>query len=97
VNLLDVEDRFGNNLVLTKERWNHALKHELPDLDSVKNCITNPEEIRKSRYDDDIHLYYRELNALYICVVVQVNKGFILTAYKTETKKEGEKVWKRKR
>jgi len=97
VNLLDVEDRFGNNVVLTDERWSHALKHELPDLDSLKNCITDPEEVRKSRHDSDTHLYYRKLDDLYICVAVQINKGFILTAYKTRTKKEGEKVWKRKR
>ncbi len=95
--VIDIEDKFGNRICLTRERWNHALKHKIPNLDHLESCLQNPVEVRKSKYDEDARLYYRKLGGEYVCVVVQIEDGFIMTAYTTEGMKEGETVWKQKK
>lgn len=94
--LFEIEDRFGNRIELSRERWNHVLKHEIPGPDVLKDCLRDPDEVRQSQYDPDSQLYYRRVNEKFVCVVAQTNEGFIKTAYQTSTKKEGRILWKRK-
>ncbi len=93
--LFETPDVLGNRITLTSERWNHALKHELPGMDSLRQCLQDPDEIRRSRKDADVRLYYRSRNGMYICVVVHSAENFIITAYQTGSMKRGETLWTR--
>ena len=98
--LFEVFGPHGHRIVLTRERWNHVLKHEIPDTETLAECLQDPDLITESLRSPDTWLYYRRrrdatLDGRYVCVVAQIEKGFILTAYQTRTTKEGSIVWKR--
>ena len=61
----------------------------------VKSTLSNPVEIRRSQKDPKIHLYYAPHPPYHICVVVKHldSEGFIITAYRTDRIKEGERLW----
>jgi hypothetical protein len=54
----------------------------------------NPDEIRKSKTDKDVFLYYKRIDELY-CVVArhEGRKGFLITAYPADKVQEGEIIW----
>lgn len=93
--IFEVQDPFGNPIELSSERWNHILKHEISNKEDVKKCLMDPDEVKKSNRDVGSQLYYKKINGEYICVVVQIEEGFIKTAYQTSTKKEGDTIWTR--
>lgn len=84
-----------------KAYWEKIVKLKHPSMRSeeekVKLTLTEPDEIRRSKKDKSILLYYRSFESFYICVVVKVTDGagFIVTTYKTEKIKEGEIIWQR--
>jgi len=53
-----------------------------------------PDEIRQSKIDKDVFLYYKQYDRLY-CVVVRHAgmAGFLITAYPTDKVKEGDVIW----
>ena len=63
---------------------------------SVKLALSSPTEIRRSRSDLAVYLYYRYESPYFICVVARHlnGNGFIITAYRTNKIKRGELVWK---
>ena len=63
----------------------------------VKNTLVGPDQIRVSKKQKDIYLFYKKAGSLFLCVVVKIMKkrGFIVTAYYTEKIKEGRLKWKR--
>ncbi|MDY6788561.1 MAG: hypothetical protein SVV03_01220 [Candidatus Nanohaloarchaea archaeon] len=94
--LFRVENRLGNIIELTVERWNHILRHRVPkDPELLKRALQDPESIIKSKSEEQTNLYYLKHEENYIAVVVQEEQGFIKTAYKTKTKKQGEQIWTR--
>ncbi|MBA4313567.1 MAG: hypothetical protein C0417_13160 [Chlorobiaceae bacterium] len=63
---------------------------------TVKDVLQFPDEIRRSRNDSSVYLFYKlEHSGRWICVVVKRmnNNGFIITAYPTDKIKEGDKIW----
>ena len=62
--------------------------------DIVKSVLQIPDEIRQSKVDKDVFLYYKQFDRLY-CVVVKHagTEGFLITAYPTEKVKEGDVIW----
>lgn len=86
---------------LSDNRWNEIIEKKHPilqgKLDLVKRALTSPVEIRRSRTDHAVHLYYaKEPGTPYhVCVVARhiYPDGFIITAYRTDRIKEGERVW----
>lgn len=93
--IFKVEDRLGNIISLTAERWNHILRHRVPeDPELLKEALKEPETVIKSRHEEQTNLYYLEYGEKFLAVVVKEEKGFIKTAYKTEDKKQGEELWK---
>ncbi|MCJ7478905.1 MAG: hypothetical protein MUP63_01885 [Candidatus Nanohaloarchaeota archaeon QJJ-7] len=94
--LFRVEDRQGNDIVLTAERWNHILKHRVPrDPEFIIEVLRDPNVIVESQTDDESNLYFKEYREKLLAVVVNERKGFIKTAYQTDDVKEGEIVWRR--
>lgn len=91
----------GVKIRTTEAYWKKIITLKHPSMqneeEKVKLALARPEEIRQSRKNKDILLYYRNFESFYVCVVVKVTngEGFIVTAYKTEKIKEGEIIWPR--
>lgn len=76
----------------------HILKGH-PDMapfrTSVEKAITGPVAIHLSTSDADCRLYYGDEAGpgLTICVVADVQRGFVKTAYRARRIKPGEREW----
>ena len=73
------------------------MSRSLLDIDRV---LLHPEQVVQSRADEDARLYYRyffgtPVGDKYLCVVVKTRAqdAFVLTAYYTDTIKQGERLW----
>jgi len=64
----------------------------------VKETLIEPDEIRKSKKDLSVYLYYRKYEEHFVCVLVKHlnGEGFIITAYLSDNVKKGDTIWKRK-
>jgi hypothetical protein len=64
-------------------------------IEAVKQTLVEPDEIRQSKGDDKVFLFYRTDGKRWICAVVrQLNgEGFLITTYPTNSIKEGKPVW----
>jgi len=63
---------------------------------NVKETLENPEQIRSSRNDPNVFLFYKiQRPGRWICVVTRRlnDEGFLITAYPTDAIKEGEHIW----
>lgn len=93
--VLDIEIR------VTKKHWEKIINIKHPVMEgkeeSVKKALGSPVQVRRSKIDPNVHLYYASYRRRYLCVVArhEDNRGFIITAYITDKIKEGEVVWKR--
>jgi len=64
----------------------------------VQATLTQPDEIRRSRSDPNVYLFYKlQRENRWICAVArQLNgEGFLITTYPTDAIKEGEIVWQK--
>ena len=64
----------------------------------VKETLEHPDEIRQSRSDAAVYLFYSsERKGRWVCAVArQLNgEGFLMTTYPTDAIKEGIRVWPR--
>ena len=99
--LFEVDTPNGVRVRTTDVYWEKIIKLKHPSMkaeeERVKLTLHSPDEIRQSKKDKGILLYYRQFKPFFICVVVKVanGEGFIVTTYKTEKIKEGERVWQR--
>ena len=62
----------------------------------AKQALEKPDQIRRSLQDPKVHLYYKAIGNLSVCVVVDhftEKDGYIITAYLTDRIKEGEKIY----
>lgn len=97
----EVKSSLGKIIRTTRSHWELITKLKHPEIEckeaEVKQCLSEPAEIRRSSEDQDVYLYYSPNTKYYICVVARHlnGDGFIITAYITDKIKEGEPVWKR--
>jgi hypothetical protein len=64
----------------------------------VQETLRNPDEIRVSKSDQNVYLFYKpERIGRWICAVARRldGDGFLITTYPTDTIKEGERIWSR--
>ena len=64
--------------------------------EDVKETMERPEEIRLSRSDQHVYLFYRtERVGRWVCAVSKKleEDGFLITAYPTDAIKEGVRIW----
>ena len=62
----------------------------------VKDALQMPDEIRVSRSDPAVHLFYKSKKATrWVCAVAKRlnGEGFLITTYPTDAIKEGTKIW----
>ena len=63
---------------------------------NVIETLANPEQIRASRSDPNVFLFYKiQRLGRWICAVTRRlnDEGFLITAYPTDAIKEGEQIW----
>lgn len=82
----------------TIQYWEYLVTFKHPVMkgkeDIIKSVLQMPDEIRQSKMDKDVFLYYKKFDRLYCVVVKHMGKeGFLITAYPVDKIKEGEIVW----
>lgn len=98
--LFEVETPLGFRVRCTRTWWDHvtAIKHPAMSgrMDVVVQTLQNPLEVRQSRRDASIFLFYRSNGPRrWICVVAKQmdGAGFLVTTYPTDAIKEGDRIW----
>ena len=89
----------GKRVVVTAEYWDKIIRFKHPILagkeDEVKQTLEHPDQIRQSKSDAAVKLYYRAYDSRHLCIVVKHTNGsgFIVTGYFTDKIKEGTNIW----
>ena len=64
--------------------------------EDVKNALQSPDQIRLSRNDPSVYLFYKEERVKrWVCAVTKRlnGEGFLITTFPTDAIKEGELIW----
>ena len=87
----------GTVVTCSEERWAAvAAKHPVLTgrAEAVRDTVEAPIEIRRSRHDPAVWLYYRGDSTRLLCAVIQSELGVLITAYPADAVKQGDVVWK---
>ena len=91
--IFEITDKTKRVISLTKERYEHILKHldMQNQIENIKITLENPLKITDYPLEEDIKYYYkyhkeRKSRAKYLRVIVKYlnGKGYIVTAYYVE-------------
>jgi hypothetical protein len=101
--LFEVRTPLGWSVRVSRQQWIRisTIKHQTMAgrENEMRHVLLDPEQIRRSRKDATVYLFYRAVRpGRWICVVakqVDNESGFLVTAYPTDTIKQGEMVWRR--
>ena len=99
--LFDVATPLGFKVHCTREYWDFLVTQKHPVLlgheAEVQEALVDPQEIRRSRQDPDVYLFYRGAEPRWICAVAkhEGQGGFLITAYPADKIKIGDAVWTR--
>ena len=97
----EVKSKLGIRISTTLNYWNIIISIKHPTIKGmeteVKQVLCEPDEIRVSKKDTAVLLFYKMFDNRYLCVVVRFfkKKGFIVTVYWTKKIKEGQLRWKK--
>ena len=87
---------------VTKAYWQVITEFKHPVMrgraEEVKAALQKPSEIRVSKTDRRVYLFYKpERVGRWVCAVVKRldGDGFLITTYPTDAIKEGKRVWPR--
>jgi hypothetical protein len=87
----------------TRKYWDFIVRYKHPSLrgreEEIRRVLEDPDEVRRSRKDSQVLLFYREVKSRWLCAVARRENGygFLITAYPTEAIKAGEILWTRSR
>jgi hypothetical protein len=98
--LFEARTPLGFSVRVTRARWEliATIKHPVMagrEL-SVKRALEDPDEVRQSRVDGAVLLFYKEeATRRWVCAVAKQAGGeaFLVTAYPTDAIKEGIRIW----
>lgn len=98
--LFEVMTPLGFQVRVTKAYWELIVTIKHPVMagreEDVKKALAQPDEIRQSKSDDMVFLFYKEeREKRWICAVSKQtgSEGFLITTYPTDAIKEGVQVW----
>ena len=98
--LFEVRTPLGFSVLVTRGRWEliATIKHPVMTghESSVRAALESPDEIRQSRTDTEILLFYKaEGTSRWGCAVAKHARAqaFLITAYPTDAIKEGIRIW----
>jgi hypothetical protein len=90
----------GFSVRVTRARWELIATIKHPVMagreSSVKVALESPDEVRQSRIDPKVLLFYKaEAAGRWVCAVAKRadNEAFLVTAYPTDAVKEGIRIW----
>jgi hypothetical protein len=100
--LFEAETPLGFRVRVTAAYWNVIVTIKHPAMlgreADVQDALQNPEEIRLSKKDSSVYLFYKpERIGRWVCAVTKRlnGEGFLITTYPTDAVKEGEQIWHR--
>lgn len=99
--LFDVITPLGFRVHCYQTYWQDKILTSHPVMEGrvedVKRALTAPEEIRLSRTDEGVYLFYTADEKRLVCAVARSTneEGFLITAYPTDRMKAGKTVWKK--
>jgi hypothetical protein len=98
--LFEVITPLGFHVRVSRSYWTLIVTVKHPVMagheSDVKETLEHPDEIRQSRSDLAVYLFYSsECQGRWVCAVAkQLNgDGFLITTYPTDAIKEGVRVW----
>lgn len=98
--LFDVLTPLGFWVRVTRERWELITTVKHPVMAGregvVRATLESPEQVRQSRSDAQVLLFYHAEGASrWVCAVARraEDQGFLITAYPTDAIKEGTQIW----
>ncbi|MCG3164042.1 MAG: hypothetical protein JMDDDDMK_05514 [Acidobacteria bacterium] len=98
--LFDVSTPLGFSARVTRSYWELIVTIKHPVMagreEDVKQTLRNPDEVRQSKSDDQVLLFYRaERDKRWVCAVIRRlnGEGFLITTYPTDAIKEGVQIW----
>lgn len=97
--LFQVETPLGVTIRCTQEYWTFIVSEKHPVLrgkeEEIQQILRDPTEIRRSKKDPSVILFYGESQTRWLCAVVRKENGtgFLITAYPTDIIKTGEPIW----
>ena len=98
--LFEVMTPLGFQVRVTKVYWELIVTIKHPIMagreEDVKKVLAQPDEIRQSKSDEMVFLFYKEeREKRWICAVSKQtgSEGFLITTYPTDAIKEGVQVW----
>jgi hypothetical protein len=98
--LFEVNTPVGFSVRVDRARWELIVNEKHPAMRGrerdVKRALENPDEIRQSKSDIAVFLFYKTENAKrWVCAVAKQSDGdgFLITAYPTDAIKEGTRIW----
>ncbi len=101
--LFEIQTPIGLGVRCTRAYWEFVVTWKHPVLvgreAEVAQTLAAPDEVRLSRIDPTVLLFYKESGLRWLCVVVrrEDGSGFLVTAYPTDAMRAGETVWTRSR
>jgi hypothetical protein len=100
--LFDVLTPLGFRVHVTRAYWQLIVTIKHPIMagreDAVKAVLTTPDEVRQSKSDLSVYLFYKaERSSRWVCAVSKRlgDDGYLITAYPTDAVKEGVQIWPR--
>jgi hypothetical protein len=97
--LFGVVSKLGVFVRVTYRHWQLITEQKHLEIkgkeEEIIEAIKNPSEVRLSKKDPTVYLYYRKRGKYFYCAVVKhlSRDGFLITAYLTKNIKEGERIW----
>lgn len=98
--VFDVPTPLGFSVRTTYDYWKIIVNIKHPVMmgraADVRDTLQYPDEVRQSKSDDGVFLFYRvEREKRWLCAVARRlnGDGFLITAYVTDAIKEGIQVW----
>ena len=98
--LFEAQTPLGFRVRVTSQRWKVIVTAKHPVMAGreglVRTALEAPDEIRQSRIDQQVLLFYKaEATTRWTCAVAKrVPEGaFLITAYPTDAIKEGVRIW----
>jgi plasmid stabilization system protein ParE len=98
--LFEVMTPLGFQVRVTKDYWDLIVTVKHPIMagreDGVRKTLEEPDEIRQSKSDEMVYLFYKaERTQRWICAVSKQtdDDGFLITTYPTDAIKEGVQIW----
>ena len=88
--LFEIETPLEFSMRCTREYWQFIVSNKHPAMasheDAIKLTLADPDEVRRSRKDRRVFLFYRGKSPRWICAVAkrENGEGFLVTVYPSD-------------